>query len=47
MVMSTVALLNRNPSPSRQEIIDSMQGNVCRCCTYPALVDAISKAIKK
>jgi aerobic-type carbon monoxide dehydrogenase small subunit (CoxS/CutS family) len=47
MVMSTVALLSRNPSPSKQEIIDSMQGNVCRCCTYPALVDAISKAIKR
>jgi aerobic-type carbon monoxide dehydrogenase small subunit (CoxS/CutS family) len=47
MVMSTVALLNRNPSPSRQEILDSMQSNICRCCTYPALVDAISKAIKK
>lgn len=47
MVMSTVALLNRNPSPSKQEIMDSMQSNICRCCTYPALVDAISKAIKK
>ena len=46
MVMSAVALLERNPSPSRQEIADSMQSNVCRCCTYPALVDAISKSIK-
>ena len=46
MVMSAVALLERYPSPSRQEIADSMQANVCRCCTYPALVDAISKSIK-
>ncbi len=46
MVMSAVALLRRNPSPSRQEIVDSMQSNVCRCCTYPAIVDAISKSAK-
>ncbi len=47
MIMTTVALLNRNPSPSKQEIMDSMQGNVCRCCTYPALVEAISKSLNK
>jgi aerobic-type carbon monoxide dehydrogenase small subunit (CoxS/CutS family) len=43
MVMSAVALLNRNPSPSRHEIKEAMQGNICRCCTYPDLVEAISK----
>jgi len=47
MIMSTVALLNKNESPSQQEIVDAMQGNVCRCCTYPALVEAISNSIKK
>jgi aerobic-type carbon monoxide dehydrogenase small subunit (CoxS/CutS family) len=47
MVMSAVALLNRNPSPSRQEITDAMQSNICRCCTYPAIVDAISRSVKK
>ncbi len=47
MVMTTVAFLDRNPNPSRQEIMDAMQSNICRCCTYPALVDAISKSIKK
>ena len=47
MIMSTVALLNKNASPSQQEIMEAMQGNVCRCCTYPALVEAISNAIKK
>lgn len=46
MIMSAVALLRRNPSPSRQEIVDSMQSNVCRCCTYPAIMDAISKSAK-
>ena len=47
MIISTVALLNKNVSPSHQEIMEAMQGNVCRCCTYPALVEAISNAIKK
>lgn len=47
MIMSAVALIKRNPSPSKQEIMDAMQGNVCRCCTYPAVVDAISKSINK
>lgn len=46
MVMSAVALLNKNSAPSRQEIIDSMQTNICRCCTYPAIVNAISKSVK-
>jgi len=46
MVMSAVALLRKNPSPSHQEIADSMQSNVCRCCTYPAIVNAISKSAK-
>ncbi|WKZ61292.1 MAG: (2Fe-2S)-binding protein [Cyclobacteriaceae bacterium] len=43
MVMSAVALLERNPSPSKEEIKDAMQGNICRCCTYPDIVDAIAK----
>ncbi len=46
MIMSTVALLSRNPNPSQQEIVEFMQGNICRCGTYPALVEAISSAIK-
>ncbi|MBX2970460.1 MAG: (2Fe-2S)-binding protein [Cyclobacteriaceae bacterium] len=44
MVMSAVALLERNSSPSKEEIKDAMHGNVCRCCTYPDIVEAIAKA---
>lgn len=44
MIMSAVALLRRNASPSTQEIKDSMQGNVCRCCAYPFIMEAIEKA---
>ena len=44
MIMSAVALLKRNPSPKESEIIDFMDGNVCRCGTYPRIVSAIQKA---
>jgi aerobic-type carbon monoxide dehydrogenase small subunit (CoxS/CutS family) len=44
MIMSTVALLKRNPRPSEEQIIDFMNGNVCRCGTYPRIVKAIQEA---
>lgn len=44
MVMSAVSLLDKNPKPSRQEIIQGMQGNICRCGTYPRVVRAIEEA---
>ncbi|MEX2594042.1 MAG: (2Fe-2S)-binding protein [Anditalea sp.] len=46
MIMSAVALVEKNPNPSKQEIMESMQGNICRCCTYPQIIHAISKAGK-
>ena len=46
MIMSAVALLQRNPAPKEIEIIDFMDGNVCRCGTYPRIVSAIQKAAK-
>jgi isoquinoline 1-oxidoreductase subunit alpha len=46
MIMSAVALLQRNPAPKESEIIDFMDGNVCRCGTYPRIVNAIQKAAK-
>jgi nicotinate dehydrogenase subunit A len=46
MVMSAVALLQRNPTPKESEIVAFMDGNVCRCGTYPRIVGAIQKAAK-
>ncbi|MFZ1138384.1 MAG: (2Fe-2S)-binding protein [Candidatus Sulfotelmatobacter sp.] len=46
MIMSAVALLQRNPTPKESEIIAFMDGNVCRCGTYPRIVSAIQKAAK-
>lgn len=44
MIMSGVALLNKNPKPTEQDIVRFMEGNVCRCGTYPRIVTAIRKA---
>jgi nicotinate dehydrogenase subunit A len=44
MIMSGVALLKSNPSPSEAEISEYMQGNVCRCGTYPRIVAAVRAA---
>lgn len=43
-IMSAVALLSKNPSPSDKEINRAMQGNICRCGTYPRIKKAIKQA---
>lgn len=43
-MMSAVALLESNNDPSEQEIEQSMQGNICRCGTYPRIKAAIKQA---
>ena len=44
MIMSAVSLLNNKPHPSEAEIVQGMQGNICRCGTHPRIVAAIRKA---
>jgi nicotinate dehydrogenase subunit A len=44
MIMSAVALLQKNPNPQPREIVDFMDGNVCRCGTYERIISAIQKA---
>jgi len=46
MIMSAVSLLQQNPSANEREIIDFMDGNICRCGAYPRIVRAIQKAAK-
>jgi aerobic-type carbon monoxide dehydrogenase small subunit (CoxS/CutS family) len=46
MIMSAASLLNENASPSESEILNFMEGNVCRCGTHPRIVAAIQKAAK-
>jgi carbon-monoxide dehydrogenase small subunit len=40
----TAALLERNPSPTRDEIVEALSGNVCRCTGYEPIVDSIQAA---
>lgn len=47
MVLATVALLKRNPHPSDAEIVDWMNGNLCRCTGYPKILQAIRRAAQK
>jgi aerobic-type carbon monoxide dehydrogenase small subunit (CoxS/CutS family) len=46
MIISAVALLRKNPQPNEKQIVDFMDGNVCRCGTYSRIVRAIQKAAK-
>jgi len=47
MILSGVALLRANPSPARAEIVRAMQGNVCRCGTYPRILLAVEMAARQ
>ncbi len=41
-VVSAAALVGANPSPSHDEILHAMSGNICRCGTYPKIEEAIT-----
>lgn len=41
MVLTAAELLERNPSPSREEVREHISGNYCRCTGYQAIVDAV------
>lgn len=44
MIISAVSLLGKNAKPSQEEITRAMQGNICRCGTYPRIIKAIQEA---
>jgi len=44
MVMSAAALLDDNPKPNRHQIDKALEGNLCRCTGYNAIVDAVLQA---
>ena len=44
MLMAAKALLDRNPSPDRDDVIDAISGNICRCTGYEPIVQAILTA---
>lgn len=44
MLLNAVALLDRNPRPSDSQIVDALNGNLCRCCGYPRILAAVRRA---
>jgi aerobic-type carbon monoxide dehydrogenase small subunit (CoxS/CutS family) len=46
MIMSAVSLLKNNPAPSEDAIVKAMNGNICRCGTYPQIAHSIKQASK-
>ncbi len=47
MIMNAYGLLLKNPKPTRQEIIDGMEGNLCRCGTYGRIIESIQTAAQE
>jgi aerobic-type carbon monoxide dehydrogenase small subunit (CoxS/CutS family) len=47
MIITATALLERNPNPAREEIIQAMDHNLCRCGSYINIIEAIESFIKE
>lgn len=47
MLMAAKSLLDQNPNPSRDDVIEAISGNICRCTGYEPIVDAIMVAVQK
>ena len=46
MIMAAKALLDVNPNPSRDEVIDALSGNICRCTGYEPIINAVLAAAR-
>ena len=46
-IMTAKALLNQDPNPTLDEVKDALSGNLCRCGTYPAVIQAVLHAAEK
>ena len=47
MLMAAKALLDRNPNPTRVEVVEAIAGNVCRCTGYEPIINAILAAAQQ
>jgi isoquinoline 1-oxidoreductase alpha subunit len=46
-IMQAAALLARNKAPTREQIVEHMDGNICRCGTYLHIIGAIQRAARE
>jgi carbon-monoxide dehydrogenase small subunit len=44
MILTTVALLREHPRPTDEQIVEALNGHLCRCCTYPTILAAVRQA---
>jgi aerobic-type carbon monoxide dehydrogenase small subunit (CoxS/CutS family) len=44
MILAAVALLSRNPTPDQTQIVEALNGNICRCCGYVNVLKAVQRA---
>jgi aerobic-type carbon monoxide dehydrogenase small subunit (CoxS/CutS family) len=44
MIICATSLLQERRNPTEEQIVEAMEGNVCRCGTYPRIVDAVKRA---
>ncbi len=47
MILTGNALLAINPSPTRDDIVEAISGNVCRCTGYAQIIEAIALAAER
>ena len=47
MILTAYSLLQRNPNPSRDQIVEAMDDNLCRCGTYSRIIEAVQAAAKQ
>ena len=47
MVLASVSLLAETPRPTEADIVKALDGNICRCCTYPRILEAVRTAAKR
>ena len=46
-IMQAAALLKKTPKPTREQIVEHMDGNICRCGTYVRIISAIQRASRE
>jgi aerobic-type carbon monoxide dehydrogenase small subunit (CoxS/CutS family) len=46
MILNATSLLNEKHSPTEEQIVQAMNGNICRCGTYPRIVEAVKRAAR-
>ncbi len=45
MILALKSLLDTTAEPSREQVVEALEGNLCRCGTYPAIVEAVARAV--